>query len=186
VTIADHVVRSSELAVELDPRTGAIRSLRRPGSKHEWVDAAAPVGLNDFRYVLGTNAAGAQANGPVRLTVVDPGPLVATLRIESDAPGCVRLVREMRVVEGLDRVELVNHVDCLPVREKDAVHFGFGFQVPGGQVRMETPWGVVRPNADQLPGACRNWFTVQRWVDVSNAEQGITWAPVDAPLVEVG
>jgi hypothetical protein len=51
---------------------------------------------------------------------------------------------------------------------------------------METPWGVVRPNVDQLPGACRNWFTVQRWVDVANSDHGITWAPVDAPLIEVG
>ena len=35
-------------------------------------------------------------------------------------------------------------------------------------------------------GACRNWFTVQRWVDVSNQDYGVTWATVDAPLVEVG
>ena len=74
----------------------------------------------------------------------------------------------------------------MAVREKDSVHFGFGFQVPGGTVRMETPWAVVRPNVDQLPGACRNWFTVQRWVDVSNADQGITLAPLDAPLLQVG
>jgi hypothetical protein len=51
---------------------------------------------------------------------------------------------------------------------------------------METPWAVVRPNQDQLPGACRNWFTVQRWVDVSAAACGIAWAPLDAPLMELG
>lgn len=179
-------LRTSDLRVGIDARTGAIRSLRRQGLEEDLVDPGAPVALNDFRYVLGTNVAGAQANGPVRCTVVDSGPLVATLRIESEAPGCRGLVREVRVVEGLDRVELVNHVDRLPVREKDSVHFGFGFRVPGGTVRMETPWGVVRPNADQLPGACRNWFTVQRWVDVSNAGFGVTWAPIDAPLMQVG
>ena len=48
------------------------------------------------------------------------------------------------------------------------------------------PWAVVRPEVDQLPGACKNWFTVQRWVDVSNDEYGVTWATLDAPLVEVG
>ncbi len=92
----------------------------------------------------------------------------------------------MRVVDGLDRVELVNHVDRKSVREKDGVHFGFGFNVPAGTVRMETPWAVVRPNLDQLPGSCRNWFTVQRWVDVSNQDRGITWAPIDAPLMQIG
>ena len=179
-------LRTSRLKVRIDPKTGAIDSLRGAGVAWDVVDSKAAVGLNDYRYVLGTNVAGAQVNGPVRCSVVDAGPLVATLRIESEAPGCRGLVREVRVVEGLDRVEFVNHVDRLPVREKDSVHFGFGFGIPGGVVRMETPWGVVRPNVDQLPGACRNWFTVQRWVDVSNAEFGVTWAPVDAPLVEVG
>jgi len=179
-------LRTSQLRVTIDPQTGAIRSLRRNGVDADVVDPGAGVALNDFRYVLGTNAAGAQGNGPVRVAVADAGPLVATLRLTSEAPGCRGLVREVRVVEGLDRVELVNHVDRLPVREKDSVHFGFGFRVPGGTIRMETPWAVVRPNIDQLPGACRNWFTVQRWVDVSNADFGVTWAPVDAPLVEVG
>jgi alpha-mannosidase len=179
-------LRTGTLEVALDGVSGAITGLRRKGVAGDFVDAEAPVGLNDFRYVLGTDAAGAQVNGPVSYQVLDAGPLVVTLRFESEAPGCRRLVREVRVIDGLDRVELVNHVDRLAVREKDSVHFGFGFLVPGGTVRMETPWAVVRPNVDQLPGACRNWFTVQRWVDVSNADRGITLAPLDAPLLQVG
>ena len=67
--------------------------------------------MNDYRYVLGTDAAGAKSNGRPKIDVLDAGPLVATLRITSDAPGCERLVREVRVVDGLDRVELANHVD---------------------------------------------------------------------------
>ncbi|MBE7501139.1 MAG: hypothetical protein HS113_12685 [Verrucomicrobiales bacterium] len=179
-------LHTASLSVAVDPVTGALRSLRRHGLEAEFVDPQAPVGLNDYRYVLGTNAAGALTNGPVTVRVVDPGPLVATVRVESSAPGCRRLVREIQLVDGLDYVSLVNHVDREVVREKDSVHFGFGFHVPGGMVRMETPWAVVRPNIDQLPGACRNWFTVQRWVDVSNSDRGITWAPLDAPLLQVG
>ena len=83
-------------------------------------------------------------------------------------------------------VEIINTVDKLPVRTKEGVHFGFGFNVPDGVVRMDVPWGVVRPEVDQIPGACKNWFTVQRWVDVSNDQRGITWLTPDAPLVEVG
>ena len=174
------------LKVEVDPKTGAIKSLHLTGQDHEYVDAKAAVALNDYRYVLGTDAKGAQTNGPVRITVLENGPLVASLEILSEAPGCTSLDRIIRVVDGLDRVEIVNLVDRKSVREKDGVHFGFGFNVPGGTIRMETPWAVVRPNLDQLPGSCRNWFTVQRWVDVSNADCGITWAPLDAPLMEIG
>ena len=53
-------------------------------------------------------------------------------------------------------------------------------------MRMNTPLAVVRPELDQLPGACKNYFTVGRWVDVSNQDYGVTWATIDAPLVEVG
>jgi alpha-mannosidase len=44
----------------------------------------------------------------------------------------------------------------------------------------------VRPEQDQLPGACKNYLTLSRWADVSNDRFGVTWATVDAPLVEIG
>jgi alpha-mannosidase len=112
--------------------------------------------------------------------------LVASLLIESDAPGCKRLMREIRVVDGLDRIELSDTVDKLAVRAKEGLHFGFGFNVPDGVVRMDVGWAAIRPELDQIPAACKNWFSVQRWLDVSNEKFGVTWSAVDAPLVEVG
>jgi hypothetical protein len=181
-----NVLESGYLKIQIDPVSGAVRSLRFAGVKQELVDAKSPVGLNDFRYVLGTNAAGALSNRPVSLSVLDAGPLVAAIRIRSAAPGCEELIRDVRVVAGINRVEFVNQVNRRSVREKDAVHFGFGFNVLGATLRMETPWAVVRPNKDQLPGSCRNWYTVQRWVDLSASDYGVTWAPLDAPLMEIG
>jgi hypothetical protein len=58
--------------------------------------------------------------------------------------------------------------------------------VPDGQVRLEGPFAVVRPDVDQMPSACKNWFTVNRWADVANDHFGITWVTLDAPLVQVG
>lgn len=184
--VEGNVLRTGKLSVEVDGVSGAVKSLRMAGTKREFVDPNAPVGLNDYRYLPGTNPKNAKPNGPVNFRVIDAGPLVATLQVESDAPGCNKLVRQVRVVDGLDSVEFINHVDRKSVREKDGVHFGYGFNVPGGQIRMETPWAVVRPNIDQLPGSCRNWYTVQRWVDISNPDYGVTWAPLDAPLMEIG
>ena len=80
--------------------------------------------------MLGSDAAGAKTNGPVKITVVEPGPLVAMLRIESEAPGCNRLTREVRVVDGLDWVDITDIIDKKAVREKEGVHFGFAFNVP--------------------------------------------------------
>ena len=74
----------------------------------------------------------------------------------------------------------------LPVRKPEGLHFGFEFNVPGAVVRMNSPLAVVEPEKDQLPGACKNWFSIERWVDVANARYGVTWATVDAPMVEMG
>ena len=90
------------------------------------------------------------------------------------------------MVDGLDHVDLLNVVDKEKIRTPESVHFGFSFNVPEGVMRMNTPLAVVRPEEDQLPGACKNYFTVGRWVDVSNKAYGVTWATIDAPLVEVG
>jgi hypothetical protein len=184
VSVEGSTMQNGILKVEVDRDTGAIKGLFLRGIQENFVDQG--TGLNAFRYVLGEHAAGAESNGPASVKVIEAGPLVGVIRVESEAPGCRKLVREIRMAHGQDRVEIINHVDRLSVREKDSVHFGFGFDVPGAMVRMETPWGVVRPNIDQLPGANRNWFTVQRWVDVSNKSRGITWAPLDAPLLQLG
>ncbi|MGQ9592009.1 MAG: hypothetical protein ACUVYA_17140, partial [Planctomycetota bacterium] len=175
-----------EFSLRIDEATGAIASLRSSVLGAELVDAEAAVGLNDYVYLPGADPKGALGAGPPRISVREPGPVVASLAIESAAPGCRKLLREVRVVAGLDRVEIANVVDKAPVREKEGVHFGFGFRVPDGTVRIDVGLAAVRPEVDQIPASSKNWFSVQRWVDISNAEYGVTWAPVDAPLLELG
>ncbi len=177
---------SPDFTIRIDERTGCIMSLFSRSLKQELVDPKASTALNDYFYLPGSDLKGIQRNGAPRITVKEKGPLVASLLIESDAPGCRRLLREVRLVAGLDRVEIINTVDKLPVRAKEGVHFGYGFNVPNGIMRMDEGFAAVRPELDQIPAACKNWFSVQRWVDISNDKYGVTWSPVDAPLVEVG
>ena len=177
---------NSLLKVSIDGRTGAIASLKCAGMSIELVGDKAGIGLNDYFYVAGRNPKEPRRNGPVRITVREAGPLVASLLISSDAPGCRKLSREVRLIGGLDRVDIINTIDKEKVYKQEAVHLAYAFNVPDGVMRMDVPWGVARPEIDQLAGACKNYFTVQRWVDVSNERIGITLATVDAPLIEVG
>ena len=153
---------------------------------HEFVNAAANVGLNEYVYLPGGNVNNAQRNGPARISVKHNGPLVASLLVESDAPGCNKLLREIRLVSGLDRVEIIDTIDKKAVRSVEGVHFGFGFNIPNAALRINIPWGVIQPEKDQLAGACKNWFSVERWVDISNDKLGVTWSTIEAPLLEIG
>lgn len=175
---------NDHLAVRIDEATGTVVSLKPRGGS-ELVDAASG-GLNEYLYVPGSDPSGAVGAGPGLLTVVDPGPVVATVRVESPAPGCRGLVREYRLVDGLPWLAVANLVDKEPIREKEGVHFRFAFDLPGAVPRIEVPFGVVRAEVDQIPGACRNWYTAQRFVDVGDEQRGVTVATVDAPLVELG
>ncbi|MFQ5806394.1 MAG: polysaccharide lyase family protein [Phycisphaerae bacterium] len=176
------------LSVTLDEQSGAITALEAAGLPTNLVDEGSRFGLNDYVYVAGRDPNDQKRieNGSVGFSVLDRGPLVGTVQVISGAPGARKLVREIRLIDGLNRVDITNIVDKLPVREKEGVHFAFPFNVPDGNVRMDMPWAVVRPERDQIVGACKNFFAIQRWVDVSNLDYGITWATIDAPLVQLG
>jgi hypothetical protein len=69
---------------------------------------------------------------------------------------------------------------------KESAQFVCPFAVENGQIHIDAPLAVMRPEGDQLPGSCKNWLPVGRWIDVANVEYGVTCATLDAPLVEVG
>jgi alpha-mannosidase len=187
-------VRNAALRVVVDPKTGAVAELRAAGIDANLVDASAGHAVNEYLYLIGDDPAKAQRNGPVKVSVRENGPLVASLVVESDAPGCHKLLREVRVTAVGDEVELLNTVDKKRLvadnynakEGKESVHFAFPFNVPGGQVRIDAPLAVVRPELDQMPSACKNWLTAGRWGDVANADYGVTWITLDAPMVQVG
>lgn len=174
------------VSLEIDEKTGAVSSLRKNGIPSDLANFKNEIGLNYYFYVKGRNPEKRMPCGKVKITVKENGPLIASLLIESDAPGCNKLIREVRIIDGLDRVDIINKIDKQKNYEKESVHFAFPFNVPKGEMHMDIAWGMFRPEFDQLPGSCKNYFSVQRWVDISNDDFGLTWATVDAPLVEVG
>lgn len=194
VTVGDTTLDNGLLKVVLDPKTGGIVELRARGIAANLADTSSGHALNDYLYFNGDDPTKAQRNGAVKIRVKEKGPLVASLLVDSSAPGCFSLTREIRLVAGEDHVEVLNVVDKQRLvaasyrapEGKESVNFAFPFHVPGGQVRLEVPFGVIRPDADQIPGACKNWFTVNRWADVSNGDFGVTWVSLDTPLVQVG
>ncbi|HET7023669.1 MAG TPA: hypothetical protein VFI39_00510 [Gemmatimonadales bacterium] len=171
------------IVARVDTVTGALASVRWRG--HELVDRAHG-GWNEYEYVTGRSSSTATGVTGVHIAVTEPGPLVAKLTVTSTAPGATSLTRTYTLGSAFDFLEMTTTIDKAPVRTKEGVHIGFPFLVPNGQVRLDIPWAIVRPDSDQLRGANRNVFTVDRWADVSNDSIGVTWATLDAPLVEVG
>lgn len=186
VKISAQTIENDLLALSVNPQTGAIENLLWKSQQVQLADTARGLGLNQYLYVPGKNPDDAQTLKNVKIKIQESGPLVAALLIEAEAPGCKSYVSEIRVMAGIDRVDIINTIDKLAVREKEGVHFAFPFNISNSRLRYDVANAIVRPEEDQLKGACKNFFSVQSWVDISNANYGVTWATVDAPLIEMG
>jgi alpha-mannosidase len=205
VTIDEGVLDNGLLRVRVHLQTGNIVELHSSTlAADNLADTSGGEALNEFLFVPGSNLADLQRSGPATVTIEEHGPLVASLRIESSAPACKRLTRRVKLIAGADYVEISNLVDKerAPLNpnpgkdgpggafaqngNKESIQFAFPFKVPEGQIRVNAPLATMRPEADQLPGSCKNWVPVGRWIDVSNEQFGVTLVSLDAPLVEIG
>jgi alpha-mannosidase len=191
ITTGPFTLQNGKLAITIDEKTGSIKSMIDVKNNRELVNASAAFQLNSFNYVPGVwngrdSSRGSLPATDISVRVKEQGPLVTSLLITSKAPGCNWLTREVRLIKDEAIVECINTIDKLPTRKKEAIHYGFAFNVPAGNVQMDIPWGIMRPEQDQLPGANRNWLAFQHWIDVSNKEFGITWTALESPVVELG
>lgn len=185
VAVSGSSLSNGSLSVQLDERTGGIKSIRFRGLPFDLVDSTSAYGFNEYWYT-GLDAASPQRSSKPKIRIGEKGPLLASLIVESEAPGAHSLKREIELAAGLDYFRLANTVDKIKVLEDENVRFSFPFQVPGGQARIDLAWAVMRPEQDQLKGANKNFFCPQHWVDFSNDSGGLTWANPDAPLAELG
>lgn len=185
-SIAANTIGNSLIQVDVDPGTGNISRLIDRRTMRDYVDGKSRFGMNSYWYLPGSDRSKASSTRSSTVSIRENGPLLASLVVESDGEGCNSITRELRVVAGQPHVELVNTLDKISTREKEGVHFGFPFNVPGGTVRMDIPWGIMTPETDQLAGANRNWLAFQRWIDVSDADGGITWVSMESPVVQFG
>ncbi|MEP7186134.1 MAG: hypothetical protein ABI767_09880 [Rhodanobacter sp.] len=201
VSTATDRIENDYLRVRVDRHTGDIVELRRHGETANLVEHAQSADLNTFLFLSGDDVAQLQRSGPAKIELEDAGPLVATLKIESSAPGCESLLRRLRLAAGQDHVELLNTVvkARAPFREsidktgkthrevaKESIQFAFPLAVADARMTVDLSFAQMDPRKDQLPGANHNWITVGRWVDVSGPRGGVTWVTLDAPLIEIG
>jgi len=178
-------INNSNVKVTIDEGSGAISKLEFAHLPHDFANSEIFRGLNDFHYIEGRLPNNPKTNFLPSIKVKENGPLVLSFIIESDAPGCNQLTREVRIINGINRIDIINTVDKSDILEPEAIHFAFPFSVPDGQIRLSTQWNCYNPLNELLPGSNKNFFSVNRWADVSNDQFGITWVSIDSPLIEL-
>lgn len=181
--IQDNVLDNGIIHVEIDKVKGTISSLTKTGEEYNY---ASERGLNDYVYTERLAANPQWVDNIKRITVLDDGEVAATLRIESDAPGCHSLLRDVTVYKELGRIDIINTVDKENIYKPENVRFVFPFNISHGEISMDLAMSEMHPEREQLTGVNKNYYSIQNGLSASNLSHGIYLTTIDAPFVELG
>lgn len=185
VKVSETKISNEKIAVELDKKSGLIKSITKASNNRQYIDEGDTLGFNAYWY-SGNILEDLSHNHSPKFTIKENGPLLSSIIVETVGAGANTITQEIEVISGFNKINLVNVVDKLKVTDNENVRFSFPFNVPQGDVRVDIPWAVLEPGENQLAGANKNFYSAQRFLDVSNDAYGITLTTADAPIWEIG
>lgn len=178
----DSLFKSDEVGFSLD-KNGVITGL---SFNRDNYDYAGPDGLNKFYH---TNKGLQNLNSElsdVKISVQENGPVMAVVSIQSNAPGCHKLTKELHVIKGIDRLDIKNIIDKTETDVFENIRFSFDFNISNPEVNLDQAWGSIFPERQQLRGVNKNFYSVQNQIAVMNSDKAVTLTTTDAPFVEIG
>ena len=185
------MLESPYYRVELDPTTGAARSIYDKQLQRELVNQQSAYRFGQYLYVTG---GGRDSHLALQIHPALDGKLISVsrtpygwvARLESKDTNTPGISTEIQLFDHEKKIEFVEDVDKKKVDTKEAVYFAFPFALQQPQFQYEIQTGVVNPATDMYPGAGHEWFSVQHWVSVQQNGISATVMPLDAPLVTLG
>ncbi|MAS32706.1 MAG: hypothetical protein CL610_01790 [Anaerolineaceae bacterium] len=210
VTVREGIIENAWYRIEVDPATIGLRSwydkalgrelARQDGPwrfgqyLYEWIDhpddRRALFALDFSREDFGIHHTDTplRREGPTRVELLPAHiePEGVTLEARLAAPG----THSIRVRYSLPHHQKALHIDLLLdktfVTSAEAVYIPFPLALDEPQFHLDLNGVPLEPEAEQLPGSCRDWYGVHRWAEVGNDAVSVTLVPLDSPLIQVG
>ncbi len=197
------VMENAYYRVVLDPQSGAVKSIFDKQLDKEVVNTASPYRFDQYAYVTGGDQPDPNSllhsslglpvpklavyvSGAGRLVSVVRAPFGWVARLESSTFNTPRIDSEIILFNHRKEIEFINHVHKAQVFTKEGVYFAFPLAMQHPEFRYEIQNGYVDPARDQLPGAGKEWFSVQHWIAATGEGATVALVPIDAPLVTLG
>ncbi len=186
------VMENQFYRLELDPSTGAVRSLFDKQLGREIVDAASPYRLGEYLYVTTDNKARGAGRFLVhhahadKLLSIERTPEGITAHLESVNVNTPRIASTITLSSHEKKVLFTEDVDKTATKDDEAVYFAFPFAMTHPEFQYEIQNGTVDPARDMYPGAGLDWFSVQHWAAVQQDGVSAAVMPLDASLMTFG
>jgi alpha-mannosidase len=110
----------------------------------------------------------------------------ASLLLRWEAPGVEDFIQKITLDALQPRVSCTASFNKTDVRSAEGLYFTFPFALSDWRAHFDTAGIPVEFEHEQLPGACRDWVTIDSWVALHDAHGAVTLACPDAPLVQIG
>lgn len=109
-----------------------------------------------------------------------------SIQVRISGPGIYSATCIYRLVNGQKSLEIDWLLNKEDVTDPEAVYIVFPINLAAQFFQADINGISITPGNDQLQGTAYNWYPIQRWVDISDNIRGVTIAPIDAPLVQLG
>jgi len=173
-----------QISWSADPHTGAVQRLNTRG--RQWVQPEPFNGLLQAVYMAGQNPDSIHHSAVLHSVWTDEGPVLKRMRTTATLAGTNEVVYEISQYSGLDMLHLSAVIDKKNIREKESLHLAFPFDIANPTLRIGVGDAWISPEQGQIPGSNKDFFSVQRWLDVSNTDAGVTLASPQGALFEPG
>ncbi|RKP54437.1 hypothetical protein D7Z26_13895 [Cohnella endophytica] len=110
----------------------------------------------------------------------------ATLIMRWDAPGVEQLEQRFTFFSYRADIEIKVSFYKKDITTPEGIYFVTPLNLQTWNCHYDTAGKLVELDAQQLPGVCRDYITVDKCVSVYGGSHGVTMSCQDAPLVQVG
>jgi hypothetical protein len=167
-----------------DSTTGALAGFIFKG--RTWISQKEFRGLNQALYIKGQDPSDMHTSLATKISLPDNGHFIKTIETLADIEGAKQVVYTNSFYRDQNYIRLSCIIDKKAVRDKEAIHVVFPFEIenPVNRIGISDSFYII--GSGQLPGSNKDFYSVQRWLDISNEDYGVTISSPQGALFETG
>lgn len=187
--------------IELDLASGSVKSIYDKQLGRELVDPSSPYKFGQYLYVTGGDGDTQMINPfpalpPGKLTIhpashgslesVEKMPWGTSVRLRSSDVNTPSIETDILLFNNEKKIEFRYKVHKIYTTKKEGVYFAFPTAVSHPEFAYASQQGWIDPARDLMKGGSVEWFNVQDWMAVRDANTTLAIVPLDASLASFG
>ncbi len=84
------------------------------------------------------------------------------------------------------RIIFRNYLSKYENLNMESLYFMFPFNAVKPSMKINIHGGFFEPENEQLPGSAKDWYCVQKWINIADGNRSFLFSPLEAPLVQLG